>query len=492
MNKKSVLVIGAGIGGITAAIHLAQKGYQVTVIEKNSHPGGRCDRVSRDGHHFDTGPTLLVMPLVFEAELKAMGICFREALDLQRVDPTYHLVFDDGSQLALTSDMKSLQEQMERIETGSFQGLLRYLDEGHRHYHLSMEKLVNPDFRKASDFFKFSNIPLLPQVKPLVNHYPHMSAYFDDPRLKAAFTFQDVYMGLSPYEAPATFSMMSYTELAHGVWYPKGGVYRLVEVLVSLARQAGVEFVFNSAVERIVIDQNNARGVDVDGELILADSVLANADLPYVYQNLLPQDKHSRDMDRKRFSCSVISFFWGMDKPYEQLHPHTLFLADDYRQNFISIMQDLSLPANPSLYIHAPARLDPSMAPEGQDTLIAIVPVGHLSGNGDQDWSGLRDEAREGVFRRLRALGIDDLADHIKFEMNFTPLSWKNKYNLMKGSTHGLCHNLMQLGYFRPDLQHPTYQNLYFVGASTRPGTGLPTAMISGRLSAQRMIEALG
>jgi phytoene desaturase len=491
MKTKRVIVIGAGIGGITAAIHLAKHGLQVTVIEKNARPGGRCDRISRDGHHFDTGPTLLVMPLLYESEFAALGTSIGEMLDLQRVDPTYHLVFDNGSQLALTSDMKFLQEQMEAIEQGSFQGFLRYIDEGKRHYHLSMEKLVYPDFRKATDFFKFGNLPLLHQVKPLVKHYANMSNYFDDPRLKSAFTFQDVYMGLSPFEAPATFSMMPYTELAHGVWYPKGGMYQIVEALMSLARQAGVDFVFEKTVERIDVNGKRTRGVVVDGQRLAADAVLANADLPYVYQDLLPKDGLSEKLARKRYSCSVISFLWGVDRPYETLEPHTLFLADDYRENFESIIRDLDLPVNPSLYVHAPARLDPSMAPEGQDTLIAIVPVGHMSENGDQDWAAIRNQARQHVFRRLRLLGIHDLEEHIKFEMNLTPLSWRKRYNLAKGSTHGLCHNLTQLGYFRPDYQHPRYANLYFTGASTRPGTGLPSAMLSGRQSAQRIMDDL-
>jgi len=489
MKTKTTIVIGAGIGGLTAAIHLAKNGFQVTVFEKNNRPGGRCDRISRDGHHFDTGPTLLVMPLIYESEFAALGTSLREVLDLKRVDPTYHLVFDDGSQLALTSDMKNLQEQLEAIEPGSFQGLLRYLDEGHHHYHLSLEKLVYTDFRKASDFFKLSNLPLLYQVKPLKKHYANMSNYFGDPHLKAAFTFQDVYMGLSPFEAPATFSMMPYTELAHGVWYPKGGMYQVVGALMDLARQAGVDFRFNTAVECIDVNGKQARGVVVDGQRLEADVVLANADLPYVYHNLLPQDGQSKKLARKRYSCSVISFFWGVDKPYEALKPHTLFLADDYRENFDSITRDLSLPINPSLYVHAPARLDPTMAPQGQDTLIAIVPVGHMSGNGDQAWGRIRDRARQEVFRRLRTLGIHDLEEHIKFEMNFTPPSWRKRYNLVKGSTHGLCHNLTQLGYFRPDYQHPKIHNLYFTGASTRPGTGLPTAMISGRQSAQRILS---
>ena len=490
MKPRSVIVIGAGMGGITAAIHLAKNGVKVTVLEKNSRPGGRCDRFSRDGHHFDTGPTLLVMPLLYEAEFARLGASMRDLLELQRVDPTYHLVFDDGSKLALTSDMKSMQEQLEAFEPGSFPGLLRYMEEGHRHYHVGIEKLVNRDFRKASDFFKLSHLPLLRQLKPLANHYRNMSTYFDDPRLKSAFTFQDVYMGLSPFEAPATFSMMPYTELAHGVWYPNGGMYSIVEALVELARAAGVEFEFNAAVARIDVKGKQSRGVVLsDGRYIQADAVLANADLPYVYTDLLPEDGQAKQLARKRFSCSVISFFWGVDRPYKELPPHTLFLADDYSANFDSIIRDLDLPANPSLYIHAPARLDPSMAPDGQDTIIGIVPVGHMSESGEQDWAEIRDKARQHVFRRLAALGISDLEEHIKFEVNFTPLSWRKRYNLMKGSTHGLCHNLTQLGYFRPHNRHSRYHNLYFVGASTHPGTGMPTAMVSGRLAANRILD---
>ena len=395
MKTSSVLVIGAGIAGIAAAAHLARRGLHVTVLEKNSRPGGRCDRFSRDGHHFDAGPTLLVMPLLYEAEFAALGQSIHEMLDLQRVDPTYHLVFDDGSQLALSSNSAAMREQLESIEPGSYRGFQRYVEEGHRHYDLGIERLVNRDFRKASDFFALSNIPLLYQLKPLVHHYHNMSAYFDNPRLKAAFTFQDVYMGLSPFEAPATFSMMPYTELTHGVWYPKGGMGRVVEALMEIAKGAGVEFAFHADVERIDVTENRARGVILaDGQRLEADAVLANADLPYVYRDLLPQDGMADRLERKRFSCSVISFFWGVDKPYETLGPHTLFLADDFRENFKSIDKELTLPDNPSLYIHAPARLDPTMAPSGQDTLTAIVPVGHLSENGAQDWDVLRSQAR--------------------------------------------------------------------------------------------------
>lgn len=492
MNQRSVLVIGAGAGGIAAAAHLARAGLSVTVLEKNPGPGGRCNRFSRDGHHFDTGPTLLVMPLLYEAEFAALGASLPEVLDLLRVDPTYRLVFDDGSDLPLGSDLTAMCRRLESIEPGSFSGFLRYMEEGRRHYELSLDRLVNRDFRRAADFFTPANLPLLVQLKPLIPHYRNMSTYFKSPRLKAAFTFQDVYMGLSPFEAPATFSMMPYTELAHGVWYPRGGMYRVVEALVEIACRAGVEFIFDAEVERIEADRGRARGVVLsDGRRFEAAAVLANADLPYVYRDLLPPDGWHGRLERKRYSCSVISFFWGTDKPYEQLGPHTLFLADDYRSNFDSIIRDLDLPANPSLYVHAPARLDPSMAPPGADTLIAIVPVGHLDPRGGQDWAEMRDRAREAVLRRLATIGITDLDSHLKFEVSYAPPAWQKRYNLVKGSTHGLCHNLAQLAYFRPANRHPRYHNLYFAGASTHPGTGLPTALVSGRLAARRILDDL-
>jgi phytoene desaturase len=319
-----------------------------------------------------------------------------------------------------------------------------------------------------------------------------MSNYFKSQRLKAAFTFQDVYMGLSPFEAPATFSLMPYTELEHGVWYPKGGMYSVVDALMSLARDAGVEFAFDTTVEQIIVDGNESQGLILEhGERFTADVILANADLPYVYRSLLPKNDHADKLEHKHYSCSVISFFWGVDTRYEMLGPHTLFLADDYETNFDAIIRDLDLPANPSLYVHAPTRLDPSMAPAGEETLIAVVPVGHLSENREQDWNELTDLARGHVFRRLKTLGITDLEAHLKFETSFTPLSWQKRYNLVKGSTHGLSHNLTQLAYLRPSNRHPQYRNLYFVGASTHPGTGLPTVMISGRLVANRIMDEL-
>ncbi len=493
MASKSVIVIGAGIAGLSAAAHLARRGLHVTIVEKNSQPGGRCGRLSKQGHRFDTGPTLFVMPLLYEAEFRHLGTSVAEQLVLERVDPTYRLVFNEGSQLALTSDARAMKPQLETFERGSFENLQRYLREGKRHYQLVLERLVNRSCRNASDLFSVQSLELIYRVKPLVNHYRNMASYFADPRLKAAFTFQDIYMGLSPFDAPATFSMMPYTELAHGVWYPRGGMYSVVERLVDIARCAGVDFAFNSPVQRIDVNGRQAHGVQLeDGCRLEADVIVANADLPYVYQELLPQSGRTRALMRKQFSCSVISFFWGLDRTYTGLGPHTLFLADEYRANFESIEHGSGLAANPSVYVHAPARLDASMAPPGQDSLVAIVPVGHIHETNEQDWDEMRDRARQHVLCRLSALGLTDLASHVKFEVTCTPPMWRERYNLVKGATHGLSHTLTQMAYFRPSNRHPRYRNLYFVGASTHPGTGMPTAMVSGRLTSERILDELG
>lgn len=486
----TAIVIGAGIGGITTAIHLARQGVAVTLVEKNAGPGGRCSQFEHEGHTFDTGPTLLVMPLLYEQEFAALGSDLHKELDLQRIDPTYHLVFDDGQQLHLSSDLESMYAQLETLEPGSFTGFLRYMEEGAQHYNLAMEHLVGKDFRKPLDFFNPAKLAVLFKLKPLLRHYQHMGKYFKAPLLKAAFTFQDVYMGLSPFEAPATFSMMPYTELAHGVWYPKGGMYSIIKALMKIAIKANVSFRFNASVAQILVEDNQAHGVVLDtGDFLAADIVVANADLPYVYDALLPPEPYTDRLLKRKFSCSVISFFWGMDRTYHVLPPHTLFLANSYRENFEGITNGSGLCKNPSLYIHAPARVDASTAPPDTDTIIAIVPVGHIHDETTAEWCAIREQARKAVFERLKLLDIHDFEDHIKFEVNYTPLSWRKRYNLLKGATHGLSHTLMQLGYFRPHNRHARYHNLYFVGASTHPGTGAPTALVCGRLVAERIAE---
>lgn len=488
--ETSVVIVGAGLGGIATAARLARQGYQVTVFEKNAEPGGRCGKLERDGHRFDTGATLFLMPEIFEETYRALGERMDEHLDLQRIDPTYTIRFDDGCEIALTADLNEMEEQLEAIEPGSFHAMLQYLAEGYQNYHKSIKFFVGRNFYNIFQYFSPKNFPLLFQLKALINHYPRVRRFFDDPHLRAAFTFQDMYLGLSPFEALATYSLLQYTELARGVWFPMGGLYRVVESFTEIAEANGVKFRYNAPVREIEIANRQAQGVILeDGERIPADLVVANADLPYVYRALLPDPGPVKRLERMKYTCSAIMFYWGLDKVYPQLDHHNVFLAGDYKASFDRIFKDKTLPDSLNFYVHAPAHTDPVAAPEGDETLVVLVPVGHLDASVEQDWDALKARARASVLKRLRDMEITDLEDHLKFEICYAPEQWQKLYNLERGAAFGLSHNFTQVGYLRPQNRHRRYDNLFFVGSSTHPGTGLPIVLLSARLTTERILK---
>jgi phytoene desaturase len=328
----------------------------------------------------------------------------------------------------------------------------------------------------------------------LIKHYDNVSHYFQHPYLRAAFTFQDMYLGLSPYDAPATYSLLQYTEFADGVWFPIGGMYRIVESLVSIARAHGARFVTNTPVKEIEVDGSRARGVVLeDDSRFSADVIVANADLPYVYRHLLPDKTQADRLERLKYTCSAIMFYWGVDKVYPQLETHNLFVAGDYQNSFDRVFKDKSLPDEPNFYVHAPARVDPSAAPSGQDTLMILVPASRLDDTSEQDWKTLQSRARSAVLSRLGDLGVTDLEGHLKFEASYTPRTWLNTYNLAKGAAFGsINHNFLQVGYLRPQNRHRRYRNLYFAGGSTHPGNGLPLVLLSARLTTERILREVG
>lgn len=487
-KKPQVLIVGAGIGGIAAAALLARQGFNVTVVEKCEQPGGRCGRMVVDGFTFDTGATLFLMRDLYARLFENLGERLEDHLDLARIDPTYHLHFPDNTQLQLTSDLPTMQRRLEAIEPGSFERLLAYLEEGGRHYKESMPKLVERDFHSLPEFINPSNLLLFLRLKALTRHSSNIAKYFKDPRLQMAFTFQDMYMGLSPFESPAVYSLMQYAELANGLWYPKGGMYSITEALVKIAKKLGVQFIMNAPVKNILVNDHRAIGLAMcDGRILLSDIVIANADLGYVYDQLLPHNGRPGIIKTKEYGCSTVMFYLGLDKQFPQLAAHNLFFNGDFRQGFDIIFKELSLAEEPNFYIHAPVRIDPSMAPEGCDTLVVAVPIGRINEKSPQDWRPIQAKVRAFILQRLRQIGITDLEDHIKVEISFTPEDWRNRYNLPFGSTHGLSHKLTQMAYLRPSYQHYRYSNLYFVGASTHPGTGIPTVMVSSRHVAARV-----
>ncbi|MCS7060830.1 MAG: phytoene desaturase family protein [Anaerolineae bacterium] len=488
----SVVVIGAGIGGIAVAARLARRGFRVTVLEKNSAPGGRTAVLERNGFKFDMGPSLFLMPDVFRRTYADLGEQMEDHLDLVRLDPTYRVHFHDGAWIDLTGDLVRMREQLDAIEPGSFDAYLRFLHDGYSHYWKSIRYFVDRNFYSLGEYLAPANLPLLFELKALQKHYPHVSRFFKDQRLRAAFSFQNVYLGTSPYEAMATYTLLQYTELGEGVWFPRGGMYRVIESLTAVAGRNGATFRCNAAVARIDIDEARRRvqGVTLEnGEQIPADIVIANADLPYVYDKLLPPSPKAERLKRMRYTSSAIMFYWGLRGPRapELLH-HNVFLADhDYKRSFDRIFQDLTLPDEPSFYVCAPTATDPSFAPPDHDNLMVLVPVGYLNEAQSQDWDALTDRAREAVLSRLARAGVSGVRQRIVFEHTLNPLTYRDTLNLAKGAAFGLSHNFLQVGYLRPHNRHARYGNLYFVGASTHPGTGLPIVLISAKLVAERI-----
>ncbi len=488
----TAIVIGAGIGGLAAAGRLARAGYKVTVVEKEAGPGGRASLVQQGEYRFDGGPTLFLMPQIFRETYAALGERMEDHLDLTRLDPTYRVHFHDGTSLDLTGQLPRMQEQLEKIEPGSFGGFLRFLEEGHRHYRTSLRSFVGRNFTTPFSYFSPRNLPLMFQVKALTKHAANTARYFRDPRLQAAFSFQNMYLGLSPYQAPATFSLLQYTELADGVRYPKGGIYRVIESLAGIAEGLGVHFRYSSPATRINVDGVRARGVTLEGgERLVADILVSNADLPYTYDELLPKEGADGRLARMKYTSSALIFYWALrgERSSELLH-HNVFLADHrYRELFDRIFVGLSLPEEPSFYICAPTRTDPGVAPPEGDSLMALVPVGHLDEKRPQDWDALRERAREAVLLRLGEMGLGDIRGRIISEQTMDPPRYRDELNLAKGAAFGLSHNFMQVGYLRPRNRHARYGNLYFVGASTHPGTGLPIVLISARLAVERILS---
>jgi phytoene desaturase len=475
---------------LIVAGRLAKRGYAVTVVEKNAQPGGRCNQIVRDGHRFDVGPSLFLMPQVFRETYAALGERMEDHLDLRRIEPTYHLHLSDGTRLELTADLNRMQLQLEAVEEGAFGGFIRYMAEGHRHFTVSLERFVGRNFRTFFEEFSPRNLPLLFQLKALVKHYPNMRHYFRDPRLKAAFTFQNMYLGLSPFEAPATYSLLQYTELADGVWFPMGGMYRIAQSLAAIGERLGARYLYDAPVRQIVLEDGRARGVILeDGGRLEADVVIANADLPDVYDRLLPDRAAAERLKRKQYTSSTLMYYWAVDTVYPELAHHNVFLGGDYRASFDRVFHEHTLPEEPSFYVHVPNRTDPSAAPEGCDDLMVLVPVGHLDERAAQDWETLRARARQAVLKRLRGVGVDGVDQHLKFEVHYGPHDWQRLFNLTHGAAFGLGHNFTQVGYLRPQNRHPRYDNLYFVGACTHPGTGLPPVLLGARLVEERVLD---
>ncbi len=484
-------VVGAGIGGLTAAMKLAHAGLEVELYEKQPGPGGRCGRLEFDGFRFDLGPTILLMPHVLEQTFASVGRRLGDYLELQRCDPHYRVHYRDGSRFTLWSDPAQMRAELEKIEPGSYARYQQFLARGRTQHDTAFERFVTRHFDSLSAFLTPANLPEILRVGALKKLSKHVQGYFKDPRLLQALSFQTMYLGISPWEAPAVFSLLPYTEATHGIWFPKGGLHAVALALEQVCREEGVALHYGQSVRQVRVEQGAATGIQLeDGQVRSAEVVLSNADYAYGVKQLLPEPLAARraaKVDKKRFTSSGLMLYLGLKQKVAPLLHHNVFFGRDFEASFEDIFERKQVPSDVSFYVNAPAHTDASFAPAGKDALYVLVPVPNRDGK--IDWSVEGPRVRAQVLARLKHEGYGDLEPLIEAERMITPDDWETGLNLARGANFGLAQNFWQIGPFRPQVTDPDVKNLFWCGASVQPGTGVPTVMLSAGFAVDAILQ---
>lgn len=492
-KQKSAVIIGAGPGGLAAALLLARAGLRVTVLERQPQVGGRTTTLTAGGFHFDLGPTFFLYPQVLEAIFAAVGKDLRQELELVRLDPQYSLVFGSGGELRATPDVRRMEQEIAAMcpaDAAEFRRFLRENEAKLRRF----EPCLGSPFLSWRDLFSWRMLTLLPLLRPWLSLDGELARYFSDPRVRLAFSFQSKYLGMSPYRCPGLFSILSYLEYGHGVYHPIGGCGAVTECLARVARSLGVEIVLGEEAREILFEGRKAVGVRTARATYPADALVVNADFARAMTRLVPDRLRRRWTDRriagKRFSCSTFMLYLGIEGRYDHLGHHTIFLDEDYRRNLREIEDDHVLSETPSFYVQNACVTDPSLAPAGMSTLYVLVPVTHQHPN--VDWSRERDRYRALVLARLARVGIKDVERRIRFEHMITPADWDERYEIHRGATFNLAHNLSQMLHLRPRNRFEDLDGVYLVGGGTHPGSGLPVIFESARITSRILAEDLG
>ncbi len=487
-GARSVLVIGAGLGGLAAAVRLSRRGYHVTVLERHGYPGGRCGVWESEGFRFDTGPTLLLMVEYLRAVFEEAGRRTEDYLQLVQLDPNYRIHYADGTTLDVTSRLNAMLEGVERVEPGAGPGFLRFLSETARLYRIGLDRFVDRNVHRRRDFFSLRNAGLLLRARGMERLQRMVGRHFRSEKLRQTFSFQSLYLGLSPFESPAIYGLLPYAEVAGGLYFPMGGMHAIPRALAKLATELGATIRYGADVVRLERETGRVTAVVLaDGQRIGADLVLANADLPYVYATLLGEPHPG--IDRYDFSCSAFLMYLGVGRRYPDLPHHTLVVPGDLRAACEDVFSNARVPADPPFYVCNPNKTDPSLAPPGCENIYLLVPVPSRAPGREVDWTVEGPRLEHAMLDRLERLGLPQLRRHIVTRRTFTPLDFCRSLSATRGEAFGLAHGIEQVGWFRPHNRHPSYRNLYFVGQSTHPGCGVPMVLISSRLVVERIAE---
>lgn len=480
-----VTVIGAGLGGLSAAIHLRLAGHKVRIFESGPTTGGRANRLELGGLRFDTGPTLLNYPWVFEDLFRAAGRRLEDVIKLRRVDPSVTYRWPDGRRLTLSSDPDRLKDEFERMEPGAARALDRFFSDAGEKYRIAFEKLVPKNEDNPVRFFGSLSLGEWRRTALWRSMYGELRRFFRSRHICEALGSYAMYLGGSPFDLPGLFTILPYGELAHGLWLPEGGIYALVEAVEKLARELGIEIYTQRRVTGILTSDGRVRGVRLeDGSEWGSACVVSNLDLPATLTDLLGQPR-----PQIRMSPSVMTYYWVVEGQPSELDHHTIFFPGDYRAAFEALNLGQGPPSDPAFYVAAPSASDPNFSCPDAFALFVLVPLPLLARLKNAGWNESVPGIKREVLRRLKESGFNLPESRIRAEQVWTPEQWRRRFGLFDGSAFGAAHTLWQMGPFRPRNYSRRIQGLYFTGASTTPGTGLPMVVLSGKLTAQRIAE---
>ena len=490
--SKQALIIGAGPGGLSAAMLLAAQGLQVKVIERLPIVGGRTSRLEADGYKFDLGPTFFLYPRVLDELFRVAGTSLRAEVETVRLDPQYRIQFGAGGKLDCTPDIAAMERQIAALSPTDAPGFRRFLDENRTKLAL-MEPCLESAFLGWQDLVQARLLKMLPQLRPHQSVDTYLKRFFTDDRVRLAFCFQSKYLGMSPFRCPSLFSILSFLEYEYGVFHPLGGCSAITAAMARVAQRLGVEIRLDEPVEEILFAGKRAVGVRTAKDTHRADAIVVNADFSRAMERLVPDQLRRRWTNRKlatkKFSCSTFMMYLGIEGKFDLPH-HTIHIAEDYAENLADIENRHVLSQDPSFYVQNACVTDPGLAPRGHSTLYVLAPVTHQHPN--VDWSKEHPRYRELLLRQIKKAGYDVDPRRIRYERVITPADWDTRYEIYRGATFNLAHSLDQMLHLRPHNRFEDLDGVYLVGGGTHPGSGLPVIFESARISSRLLLEDLG